>query len=99
VRLWDAQTGQLLHDCKGHHVGIQCLTFSPDGQRLASCDEQDKAVRIWDAHNGLQVLALDHALDHSRASVRGVAFSPDGISLASVSRDKDIRLWKAPFGK
>jgi WD40 repeat protein len=95
VRLWDAQTGQLLHDCKGHHVGIQCLTFSPDGQRLASCDGQDKAVRIWDPHNGWQVLALDkHGV-----SVSGVAFSPDGIRLALACKDGSIRLLEAQAGR
>ena len=36
VRLWDIFTETPLHTCKGHKHWILCITWSPDGRRLAS---------------------------------------------------------------
>jgi len=47
VRLWDIETGRLLHLLTGHRDRIKCVGMSPDGQLLLSCSA-DGQVRAWD---------------------------------------------------
>lgn len=47
VRLWDVETGQLLHLLTGHRERVKCVGISPDGQLLLSCST-DGQVRAWD---------------------------------------------------
>lgn len=47
VRLWDMETGQLLHLLTGHRERVKCVGISPDGQLLLSCSA-DSQVRVWD---------------------------------------------------
>jgi WD40 repeat protein len=48
VRVWDAATGELLHEYKGHRMSITAVAFSPDGARLLS-SSLDHTIRVWDA--------------------------------------------------
>src|SRR5262249_24796114 len=46
VQMWDVGTGRLVAGLKGHAGKVKCLTFAPDGTRLAS-GSYDKMVRLW----------------------------------------------------
>ena len=71
------------------------MAFSPDGKRLASAAYRDNTVKVWDAANGQEVLALR---GHTE-SVLSIAFSPDGKRLASGSADETVRLWELANGQ
>jgi hypothetical protein len=73
---------------------MHCVTFSPDGQRLAA-GGNDWKVRVWHATNGKELLIFKgHYQD-----VYGVAFSPDGKRIASASRDNSAKVWDAVTGR
>ena len=67
------------------------VAFTPDNTVLASAggNSEDFAIRLWDVMSGESLGTLD---EHT-GIVWGVAFSPDGQMLASVSSDKTAKIW------
>jgi WD40 repeat protein len=94
LKLWDAETGNLVHDLVGHTNSVESVAYSPDGARLLS-GGLDKSVRLWDAATGHLLYTLRGHL----GPVRSVAFSPDGRTIVSGSEDKTVRLWEADTGQ
>ena len=88
VRLWRADTGELLDVFIGHESDITTVAFSPDNQILAS-GGWDVTLRLWDIGTGEQkkVLASDWDV------VSSVAFSPTGHILAGGMGASVVVLW------
>jgi len=65
---------------------VEEVVYSPDGRLLAVASSV--GIVLYDAEGLAEVRFIE-----GDAPVRSVAFSPDGGTLASGSRDNTVRLW------
>src|SRR5262249_5774365 len=93
LRLWDAATGALIKEMRGHTNGAEAIAFSPDGTRIAS-GGIDRTIYFWAGRTG-QALA---SRDGHRDRVGCVGFSPDGKHVITAGNDHTARLWDATTG-
>ena len=94
IKLWDPESGRLLHGWRGHTATVATLAFNPDGGILASGSldsgqPSNPNLVLWDSSSHARLAILP---GHS-GGVRAVAFSLDGRWLASAGDDATARLW------
>jgi WD40 repeat protein/serine/threonine protein kinase len=106
VRLWDANSGKTAGALSGHLGAVNCVAFSPDGKLLAAgcqgtAERKSGEIRLWQlssAARGLASTPTQQAiLQGHQGPVQGVAFSPDGKTLASggglPGKMGELKLW------
>jgi WD40 repeat protein len=98
-RLWEASSGKLLHELRGHEIRtpnhfpsmLYACAFSADGLRLATADKTGR-ICLWEVASGSKLRVLEapgfYTWDpkqriHSIGGTRAVAFSPDGKTLVA----------------
>ncbi|MEG4278415.1 AAA-like domain-containing protein, partial [Microcoleus sp. MON1_C1] len=71
----------------GHQESVYSVSWSPDGQTLATASD-DKTVKLWSKQGKLLFTLSGH-----QEGVSSVSWSPDGQTVASASYDKTVKLW------
>jgi WD40 repeat protein len=92
IRLWDVQTGKLLHTLKAKG-GIG--PFFPDGKSFLT---NDGCLQRWELATGKPLFPAPDKLGH-QAEVSRLVYSPDGQRLASAASDSKICLWDIATAK
>lgn len=89
IQIWDVQEKRVIQQMKGHEDAVLGLSFSNDGQWLASAGK-DKKILLWDTvvWRNTRPALLGHT-----AAVESVMFSPNSKNLVSASDDGSVRLW------
>ncbi len=88
LRAWDLTTGR---QCFQHQmVGpCDCVAYAPDGSVLAGADSTGHLWTLATASGEpLRMLTCDNG-----CALEGVAFSPDGRTLAACGRNGRVRVW------
>ncbi len=94
VRIWDCDTGEVIHTLAGHTRKVHSLAFSPDGKWLLT-GSWDYTARLWNVETGMPGGEPMRHLD----LVQSVAFSSDGRLALSGADDYMTRLWEMPEGR
>ena len=119
VKVWAVETGQNLATLQGHGESINSVAISWDGTKLASGSD-DRTIRLWELPTGraldtfseesLNELQIDDEVgtktERSMSRVKSVAFSPDGLILATLDEDiggslggDAVKLWDVGTGQ
>jgi WD40 repeat protein/tRNA A-37 threonylcarbamoyl transferase component Bud32 len=99
IHVWDLATRKLVRSPWRSGAGwVAGLSWSPDGQRLASAtaDALPPVITIWDPVSGRQLMS---PLTGHAQGLWGVDWSPDGRYLASGAGDQTARIWDAKTGR
>jgi WD40 repeat protein len=90
IKIWDANTGQLLNTLNKHPIPVYSVAFSPDNSKVVSGYE-DGSIKIWDVYSGELLCTLcDDA-----CQISCVVFSLDGLKIVSSEWDNKIKIWDA----
>jgi WD40 repeat protein len=85
VRLWAADSGNLIRILEGHTDSVVSVSFHPEGKLLASASF-DGTVRVWDTSAGNVWLTLRLYTGYAWYA----HFSPDGTRLVSGGFDRPV---------
>lgn len=88
-----APSGEKTIELRGYTDSITSAVFSMDGMRVVTASN-DSTARIWDAHNGMQILVMN-----GHDCVVSAIFSPDGTRIITGIYNAAPIIWDAHTGK
>lgn len=96
IRIWNLETGKCVRALIGHNSYVYGLSWSPDGNTLASGGSYDGTARLWDVRTGRPLKVLRGMKEFSTLC----DWSPDGKQLVVVGGTSGfVWLWKALSGE
>ena len=94
ISVWRLATGALVGRAQGPLPPVRRAALASGGRYLALSLERENEIRLFDLASGSERTLAGH-----RDFVSGLAFSPDGQTLASGSMDATIKLWNLASGQ
>jgi WD40 repeat protein len=95
IQFWHIPSRKGRAELKRKLVMVEAFALSPDSDRVAFADLGEANVEVWDLATGKQIAQL---VGHEKP-VCSVAFSPNGVNLATASKDGTVRVWRVPKSK
>jgi WD40 repeat protein len=92
-RVWDAQTGLLLANLKGHRGQVYRIGYSPDGRLFYTAGAEDSTIIIWNTKNATPL----YTFKTNGKTVQGGNFNFEGTRF--IASANDIRTWDLTDGK
>jgi RNA polymerase sigma factor (sigma-70 family) len=103
IVLWDTRTGEkrrsirVLPATSGEGILLDGLYFSSDGKTLFSVGGKEYArILRWDTTSGKELPIIG---EHDSPATGGIAFSPDGRSIAALSQNRTLYFWETATGQ
>ncbi len=93
IMIWNASAHQSIAKLHAGSGWVSSLSFSPDGAQLASACGHE--INIWNVTEGRETLTLRGHTD----AATGVAWTADGLRLASTGSDHSVRIWDPKTGE
>src|SRR5262249_47901901 len=105
-KIWDTTTGVEVQVLPGHTNSPFGVAVSPDN-RLLAASSFDRTIRVWDIAGGKELYTLPKPPDAAARAddmpgeIVGysLAFSPDGVLLASAGAGNSVRLTDTKTGQ
>jgi WD40 repeat protein len=98
VNLWSVNDGKFLRALR-LDANYSALAISPDGTILAvsygNWENDNTSVGLWQMSDG----KLLRMLEGHTISAHSLAFSPDGVNIATSSSDGTVKLWQISDGQ
>ena len=92
LTLWDIDGHRIAWDAAGAEQGH--LAFGPDG-RLVATGGVERVIVVRDADDG----TVRFRMSGHRSRLHGLAFSPDGRTLASADSEGSVKFWNVATGQ
>ncbi|MEN3541306.1 WD40 repeat domain-containing protein, partial [Microbispora sp. ZYX-F-249] len=110
VRIFDSNTGHVLHTLKGHKGGVKAVcAINVHGRTLLASAAGDTTVRVWDADTGQHEHTLKDPsglwgkmtaflLRDTTTQTLCAYFSHDRVMLATTTADRKVAIWDPSTG-
>ena len=97
VTIWSITTGERLVGPLEHGGYVRGVKFSPDGGRLATACSLDSTIRIFNAHNGNQLISIKNPVPGQNSFIP-IAWLMDGERFLTTATDSKIKLFNSSTG-
>src|SRR5262249_61547459 len=94
VRVWAIAPAEERVIFRGHGAPVECIDFSPDGQRLVSCSPKDGGILVWDLTRHPEF----GGFARPEADIEALSFHRDGCRLLSVAAHGGVARWGRGHG-
>ena len=94
ITLWNVETKGKTSTLEGHLDTVYNVTFSPDGNTIASTSIGiNSSLRLWDVNTTQNIKTFEVQPEDNESFIGAVAFSPDGKVLVSSQLNVGVKVW------